>query len=407
MPTIALSRMRSDPVLLKTLVPLASIADSLRASDGQLHAKAPTKPPRTPSLVLPNASGHPPTYCELVPRVPSAWGTPSGHSCPEPETLWWEAQEEEEEEERCFVRPQAEVSFCPPDNPSGLLGLQNRPLEPKVLRTLRGLLLEHHPGSTALHLLLADCQAAGLLGVTKVQQDAMGVASGLELLTLPHGHRLRSELLERHEALVLAGALAVLGCTGPLEERAAALRGLVELALALRPGAAGDLPGLAAVMGALLMPQVSRLERTWRQLRRSHTEAALAFEQELKPLMRALDEGAGPCNPGEVALPHVAPAVRLLEGEELPGPLDESCEQLLRTLQGARLMARDAPKFREAAAGRLRGFRPNRELREALTTGFVRRLLWGSRGEGSSRAARVEKFQRVLNVLSQRLEPDS
>ncbi|KAM5230257.1 SH2 domain-containing protein 3A isoform 3-T6 [Hipposideros larvatus] len=406
-PTFALSRMGSDPVLLKTLVPLASIADSLRASDGQLHAKAPTKPPRTPSLVLPNASGHPPTYCELVPRVPSARGTPSGHSCPEPEALWWEAQEEEEEKDRCFVRPQAEVSFCPPDNPSGLLGLQNRPLEPKVLRTLRGLLLEHHPGSTALHLLLADCQAAGLLGVTKAQQDAMGVASGLELLTLPHGHRLRSELLERHEALVLSGALAVLGCTGPLEERAAALRGLVELALALRPGAAGDLPGLAAVMGALLMPQVSRLERTWRQLRRNHTEAALAFEQELKPLMRALDEGAGPCDPGEVALPHVAPAVRLLEGEELPGPLDESCEQLLRTLQGARLMAQDAPKFREAAAGRLRGFRPNRELREALTTGFMRRLLWGSQGEGSSRAARVEKFQRVLNVLSQRLEPDS
>lgn len=404
-PTLSLSRIGSDPVLLKTLGPLASIADSLRASDGQLHAKAPTKPPRTPSLVLPNASGHSPTYCEVVPRVPSAWGTPSGHSCPEPEAPWWEA--EEEEEERCFVRPQAEVSFCPADNPCGLLGPQNRPLEPKVLRTLRGLFLEHHPGSTALHLLLADCQAAGLLGVTKVQRGAMGVASGLELLTLPHGHRLRSELLERHEALVLAGALAVLGCTGSLEERAAALRGLVELALALRPGAAGDLPGLAAVMGALLMPQVSRLERTWRQLRRSHTEAALAFEQELKPLMQALDEGAGPCDPGLVALPHVVPAARLLEGEELPGPLDETCEQLLRTLQGARLVARDAHKFREVAAGRLRGFRPNRELREALTTGFVRRLLWGSRGERSPRAARLEKFQSILNALSQRLEPDS
>ncbi|XP_032990560.1 SH2 domain-containing protein 3A isoform X3 [Rhinolophus ferrumequinum] len=307
-PTLALSRIGSDPVLLKTLGPLASIADSLRASDGQLHAKAPTKPPRTPSLVLPNASGHSPTYCEVVPRVPSAWGTPSGHSCPEPEAPWWEA--EEEEEERCFVRPQAEVSFCPPDNPCGLLGPQNRPLEPKVLRALRGLFLEHHPGSTALHLLLADCQ-------------------------------------------------------------------------------------------------VSRLERTWRQLRRSHTEAALAFEQELKPLMQALDEGAGPSDPGLVALPHVVPTARLLEGEELPGPLDETCEQLLRTLQGARLMARDALKFREAAAGRLRGFRPNRELREALTTGFVRRLLWGSRGERSPRAARLEKFQRVLNALSQRLEPDS
>ena len=38
---------------------------------------------------------------------------------------------------------------------------------------------------------------------------------------------------------------------------------------------------------------MSRLERTWRHLRRSHTEAALAFEQELKPLMRSLNEGAG------------------------------------------------------------------------------------------------------------------
>ena len=179
----------------------------------------------------------------------------------------------------------------------------NRPLEPKALRILRGLFLEHHPGSTALHLLLVDCQETGLLGVTKAQRGAMGVASGLELLTLPHGHRLRLELLERLETLALAGALAVLGCAGPLEERAAALKGLVELALALRPGAAGDLPGLAAVMGALLMPQVSRLERTWRQLRRSHTEAALAFEQELKPLMRTLDEGTGEWHPNRTLRP--------------------------------------------------------------------------------------------------------
>ncbi|XP_026941576.1 SH2 domain-containing protein 3A isoform X4 [Sagmatias obliquidens] len=431
MPASALPRTGSDSMLLKVPVPLGSIADSLRASDGQLHAKAPTKPPRTSSLMLPDASGCPPTYCELVPRVPRVQGTPAGHSCPEPEAPWWEA----EEEDGCFARPQAEVSFCPPDNPFCLLGSQNRPLETEVLHTLHGLFLEHHPGSTALHLLLVDCQATGLLGLTKAQRGAMGVASGLELLTLPHGHRLRLELLERLETLALAGALAVLGCAGPLEERAAALRGLVELALALRPGAAGDLPGLAAVMGALLMPQVSRLERTWRQLRRSHTEAALAFEQELKPLMRALDEGAGPCDPGEVALPHVAPAVRLLEGEELPGPLDESCERLLRTLHRARLLARDAPRFREAAARRLRGTTPkvgppgsrprNRlprcthrapqpprphccRLRSPLPANPTQmsRLLWGSQGAGAPWATRLEKFQRVLTVLSQRLEPD-
>ena len=72
----------------------------------------------------------------------------------------------------------------------------------------------------------------------------------------PHCPQTLAFRLHRLETLALAGALAVLGCAGPLEERAAALRGLVELALALRPGAAGDLPGLAAVMGALLMPQV-------------------------------------------------------------------------------------------------------------------------------------------------------
>lgn len=43
----------------------------------------------------------------------------------------------------------------------------------------------------------------------------------------------------------------------------------------------------------------------------------------------------------------MAPAALLLEGEELPGPLDESCERrLLSTLHRARQTARDAPRFR-------------------------------------------------------------
>ena len=165
MPTCALPRMGSDPVLLKTPAPLGSVVDSLRASDGQLHAKAPTRPPRTPSLVLHEASGRPPTYCELVPRVPSAQEAPPGHSGPETEARWWEANEEEEEENRSFSRPKAGVSFWPPNNPFCLLGPQNRPLEPKVLSTLRDLFVEHHPGSTALHLLLVDSQVGQLPGL--------------------------------------------------------------------------------------------------------------------------------------------------------------------------------------------------------------------------------------------------
>lgn len=52
------------------------------------------------------------------------------------------------------------------------------------------------------------------------------------------------------------------------------------------------------------------------------------------------------------------------------------------------------------------GFRPNADLQEALTTNFLRRLLWGSRGEGAPRDSRLEKFQQVLSALSLRLEPD-
>lgn len=56
--------------------------------------------------------------------------------------------------------------------------------------------------------------------------------------------------------LALRRGLAVLGCSGPLEERTAALKGLVESTLMLRPEAAWDLLGLAGLMGARLMPHV-------------------------------------------------------------------------------------------------------------------------------------------------------
>lgn len=167
----ALYRTSSEPTLLKGLPHLGTTtADSLRASDGQLHAKASSKPLRSPPL----ASEHPPTYCELLPRVPSTQRKTPRPSYPEPEVWWWEAKEEEEEEgDRCFIRPQAEVSFCPSGHPSCLLGPHNRPLDPAVLHTLRNLFVAHHPGSTALHLLLLDCQVGHLVGSSSARQQSV------------------------------------------------------------------------------------------------------------------------------------------------------------------------------------------------------------------------------------------
>ncbi|KAM9099637.1 SH2 domain-containing protein 3A isoform X1 [Sarcophilus harrisii] len=383
-PVSPLFRTGSDPVLRRAQYLSRGIPQW--GSDGQLHPKVPPKPPRAPSVMLPEHSGTPPSS-ELVPQEMlhlQGKGRPgeeagsreeAGHGPrdrPEPEAShahlshkqgaqeipWWEEREEEEAED--FVRPRGGIptALQPQAFSSCLLGPENRPLEPSALKTLRALFLQHDVNTVAQHLLLTDCQAVQILGVTRIQRQAMGVPSGLELLTLPHGHQLRLNLLERHEALALAAAIAVVGCSGPVAERAATLLGLIQLALALRaPGGTGDLFALSSVMTALQLPQITRLEQTWRLLRQNHTEAALAFEKELKPFVRALDEGTGMGRPGEVALPHIVPVARLLEGVQLWGSNEESCERLLWTLQGARAMANNASHYREVARAKLKGKR--------------------------------------------------
>ncbi|XP_051827691.1 SH2 domain-containing protein 3A [Antechinus flavipes] len=432
-PVSPLFRTGSDPVLRRAQYLSRGIPQW--GSDGQLHPKVPPKPPRAPSVMLPEHSGTP-TSSELVPqemlhlegkaRQGEEAGSreEAGHGPrdrPEPEAShahlshkqgaqeipWWEEQEEEEAED--FVRPRGGIptALQPQAFSSCLLGPENRPLEPGTLQTLRALFLQHDVSTVAQHLLLTDCQAVQVLGVTRAQRQAMGVPSGLELLTLPHGHQLRLNLLERHEALALAAAIAVVGCSGPVAERAATLLGLIQLALALRaPGGTGDLFALSSVMTALQLPQITRLEQTWRLLRQNHTEAALAFEKELKPFVRALDEGTGMGRPGEVALPHIVPVARLLEGAQLWGSDEESCERLLWTLQGARAVADNASHYREVARAKLKGFQPTPELYEAFQTEFALRLLWGSRGAGVGPEERHKKFHLVLSALSRRLEPE-
>lgn len=46
-------------------------------------------------------------------------------------------------------------------------------------------------------------QVARIIGVTDEQKRLMGVGSGLELVTLPHGHQLRQDLLERYTHTIL------------------------------------------------------------------------------------------------------------------------------------------------------------------------------------------------------------
>ncbi|XP_053150323.1 breast cancer anti-estrogen resistance protein 3 homolog isoform X2 [Hemicordylus capensis] len=413
-------RTGSDPVLR----PKATFSPPLKGpalsgSEGRLHSKAPPKPLRAPSILVSD-------YCELVPKVPegprshverlqmeerwrgwarlteTAFGFLDSEEVPSSLPLLAEAEEEPE-----FERPLMETtsSFRPCHFRSLLLPLDNKPLEPNALKRLKDLFAQHDCKTTALHILQMDCQAVRITGVSKEQQRSMGARSGLELITLPQGHQLRKDLLERHHLLALGIAVDILGCTGAVAERAATLHKIIQLAVELWRSA-GDLFALSAVMRGLQLPQITRLEQTWRQLRQSHTESAIAFEKELKPLMGRLNRAEGNlvlC-PKAVAVPHILPLLCLMEGEELWGNDEEACDALLRTLEAARSIATNASAYQVSAEAKLHGLQATPELLEAFKTEFSLRLFWGSKGAEADKAERHRKFERILTVLSQKLE---
>ncbi|XP_024914231.1 breast cancer anti-estrogen resistance protein 3 [Cynoglossus semilaevis] len=308
----------------------------------------------------------------------------------------WQFQRPHVESGSCFQLDQFE-SLLLPEN--------NRPLDPSILLALKELFNRSDANTTALHVLSVDCQVARVVGVSEEQKRLMGVGSGLELVTLPHGHQLRQDLLERHHLLALGVAVDVLGCTGTVSQRATVLHKFILLAQALKDHA-HDLYSFSAVMKALDMSQVVRLQMTWRALRRNHTESAVLYEKKLKPFMNSLNEGDESVVQGPVAVPHLIPLLMLMEGEDPVENSDRGCQLLYDLLQSARSIAVHAEDYQSHAHSLLSGgWEPVPELLEACRTEFALRLLWGHAGATASRNERYEKFDKILCVLSDKLEP--
>ncbi|XP_018090452.1 breast cancer anti-estrogen resistance protein 3 homolog isoform X2 [Xenopus laevis] len=447
-PLSPLFRTGSDPVLRAKTLPAPSLDlngnSALRGSDSQLHCKAPPKPIRAPSLLLPEPPDEADTYSELIPRVPVIFKRPVDHGIAEErwknrvratETTFGFLESEEsqggvdsgtglldnaitvtvvhtvvagEEEEDPFVRPQIQTisSYQPKAFQSLLLSPENKPLEPAALRKLKEIVSQKDCKESALHILREDCQEIRIWGVTPEQQRMMGVQSGLELLTLPYGQQLRRDLLERHHLLCLGVAVDILGCTGAVSERAHTLHRIIQLAVELRDHA-GDLFAFSAVMKALTLPQVARLEQTWQTLQQIHTQSAITFQKQLKPALRELDECIALPPASDIVVPHIVPVLRAMEGEDDGGgPMEESCARLLRVLQAARSYAANAELHRKNAEDKLQGHTPLPELREAFQTEFSLRLFWGSKGASVEQKERYRKFDQILSVLSQKLEPE-
>ncbi|CAN8198061.1 unnamed protein product [Coccothraustes coccothraustes] len=312
-----------------------------------------------------------------------------------------------------FVPPTMETtsSFNPAAFQSLLIPLDNKPLEMTVLKKVKELLAEVDVKTLAKHITKVDCLVARILGVTVEMQRLMGVSSGMELLTLPHGHQLRLDLLERFHTMSIMIAVDILGCTGSTEERAALLHKTIQLAAELK-STMGNMFSFAAVMSALEMTQIARLEQTWMVLRQRHTEGAILYEKKLKPFLKNLNEGKEGPPLTNTTFPHIIPLVTLLERDEAltesPEPweaTDNGVEVVMAHLEAARMVAHHGGLYHTNAEVKLQGFQGKAELLEVFSTEFQLRLLWGSRGAESSQAERYEKFDKVLTALSHKLEP--
>ncbi|XP_067829125.1 breast cancer anti-estrogen resistance protein 3 homolog [Heptranchias perlo] len=447
-PSSLMYRTGSDP-LINPKVPSKHFGSQcsmvLRGSDGQLHSKAPPKPLRIPSIMMTDTPLDPAldgsVYCELVPHVPQNIQKPSAAKTHVERLRAAErmksrtrttdtnfclldldayaasmktCQEEtnEEEDDWSFVRPKFETtsSFKLDTFASTLLPNDNKPLEPSVLKRLKEIFGENDAKTTAQHILKVDCQVTRIIDVTLEQKRMMGVSSGLDLIMLPHGHQLRIDLLDRHHLIALGVAVDILGCTGSVGQRSAVLHKVVQLAVELKDSM-GDLFGLSAVMKALELPQIMRLEHTWRTLRRNHTDSAIKFEKELKPFAKSLNEGKGELPLQNTTVPHILPIITLMERQSVSDitetwdNVDQSCEMLLKTLEAARTVTWNAATYRANAEAKLKDFQAKEELLEAFKTEFALRLFWGANAAGVTRNERYEKFDKILTALSRKLEP--
>nr|XP_040054281.1 SH2 domain-containing protein 3C isoform X3 [Gasterosteus aculeatus aculeatus] len=317
------------------------------------------------------------------------------------------------EGEGVFSAPQVETasSFRPSRYASCLMPADNKPLEMSVLKRVKELLAEVDARTAAVHITMADCTVARILGVTTELQRMMGVSSGLELLTLPHGHQLRLDLLERFYTMSIMMAVDLLGCTGSTEERAALLHKTIQLAAELKSNL-GNMFGFAAVMRALELPQISRLEQTWVTLRQRHTEGAILYEKKLKPFMKNMNDGKESNALANTSVPHIIPILSLLERGMAVGEALEPWESaevgvdvVMYHLEAARTMAHHGGIYRSNTETKLQGFQERAEIHEIFQTEFQMRLLWGSRGSEGSQSERYEKFDKVLTALSYKLEP--
>lgn len=170
------------------------------------------------------------------------------------------------------------VSRFDVENFSTLLlpAIENYPLDGDALNTFKTMILETGPKMVAEHLTRIDInlliEEPIAINSTAVGDGKLEIEStpsihpihnycGLELLTLPHGNLIRSDLIERTQCLKLMVAVTILTCQTDTD-RAELLSKWIQIAVETKT-ALGNLFGFYTLMLGLCMPEVISRELLW------------------------------------------------------------------------------------------------------------------------------------------------
>ncbi|CAL4082942.1 unnamed protein product, partial [Meganyctiphanes norvegica] len=297
-----------------------------------------------------------------------------------------------------------------------LPSVENKPLDATALKGIKNIIIESGSRSIAAHLTKADLD---VLNGQENQDMGLGVTSGIELVTLPHGTQLRSDLIERTESMKLLVAVTVLMCS-ELNERAEIIHKWIQVAIDTKT-AMGNLYGFCGIMLGLCNPEIQRLTTTWHTVRQKYTDSAFNFESKLRSTLKAMNECTNPLAPN-TTIPHLLPFVLLCERDlddiysmhKFGGSLlqwestaaDYGIQMLLTHLQEARALTENLGLYRRNAEHIL----PDPNSIDDLTIDMFRsefhlKFLWGSKGAFADSEERHAKFGKIVSTLSERCEP--
>uniref|UniRef100_A0A8C4PX69 SH2 domain containing 3A n=1 Tax=Eptatretus burgeri TaxID=7764 RepID=A0A8C4PX69_EPTBU len=368
----------------ESMFPLSRMSGP-HGSDSQLHSRPPPKPSRAPSIAIaPGGEGY---YCELHPLV-TGGGATSPRSCqftcangrPGDRTtvsnvyLPLTGMSEE------FCCPEIETSstFKPNYFSSILLPSENKPLDRNVLRTVKEVFIAHNPHTIAKHIFKMDVRVSICSHWCFALNKCHLCENTCFLFPfLPH---CGSDF--RYNTLALGIAVDILGCTGSVSERADVLSKTIQLANELK-STIGDLFGFAAIMRAIDMPQVRNIIEILIQ-KHNHSFDQKKFE------IRA-EQKTTPANN--------------LRRLRTPADVWRTFGNLLAYLANGRNIAANSGVYASNAQRCLHDFQQDERLLEIFSTEFALRLLWGSKGAEVPPTERYNKFEHILSVLSQKLEP--